>query len=107
MKHIFLLLLFACPMTAFAHGEDVLTTIFLELIVVVIFVVALLTVRLNGKGKLIIGGIYISTTALTFMITNGLPYNQYQATINIIVGAVPLTIGLISYLILRNKFQKE
>lgn len=55
-----LLLLFS-PLTAFAHGEEVLVTVFLELIVIAILVIGLLTMKLEGKGKLIIGGIYILT----------------------------------------------
>jgi hypothetical protein len=107
LKHIFSLLLLASPLTAFAHGEEVLLTVFLEFLVVAILVIGLLTINLNGKGKLIIGGIYILAVALTFMITNSLPYNEYRTMINILVVFVPVTIGGISYIGLKNKFQKQ
>jgi hypothetical protein len=107
IKHIFSLLLLASPLTAFAHGEQVLLTVFLEFVIVVILVIGLLIINLNGKGKLIIGGIYILAVVLTFIITNSLPYNQYRTMINILVFFVPLTIGVISYIGLKDKFQKE
>jgi len=102
-----LLLLLASPLTAFAHGEEVLVTVFLEFIVLVVFVIGLVTINVNGKGKLIIGGIFILATLLTLMITNKLPYYQYRTVINIVVVVVPLTIGAISYVGLKNRFQKE
>lgn len=106
-KNIFLLLLLASPLTVFAHGEEVLLTVFLELLLIVILVIGLLTINLNGKGKLIIGGLYILAVVLTFIITNSLPYNQYRTMINFLVVFVPLTIGVISYIGLKNRFQKE
>ena len=107
LKYILSLLLLASPLTSFAHGEEVLGTVFLELIAIVIFVIGLLTIKLNVKGKLLIGGIYVLATVLTFTIIDNLPYNQYRTMINIVVVVVPLTIGIISYVGLRNKFQKR
>ena len=107
LKHFLLLLLLACPLKSLAHGQDALVTVFLEFYVVVVLVIGLLAIKFNGKGKLIIGGICIFGTVLTFMIINSLPYNQYQEMINIVVVVLPLTIGVISYLGLKNKFQKK
>ena len=106
-KHILSLLLVVTPLAAFAHGEEVLGTIFLELIVIVILIVGLVTVNLNRKGKLIIGSIYFLTIVLTFTLTNLLPYRQYQTLTNILVVAVPLTTGIASYMGLKDKFQNE
>lgn len=107
LRHILILLLLATPLTALAHGEEILETVFLEFIVVIIFVIGLLTIKLRGKGKLLIGGIFILTTVLTFIFIDSFPYNQYRTTINIVVVIVPLTIGVVSYFGLKNKFQKE
>jgi hypothetical protein len=102
-----LLLLFLSPLTVFAHGQEVLETVFVEFVVMVIFVIGLLAIKLNVKGKLIIAAIYILTTVSTFVIINNLPYNQFRTTINIAVGIVPLTIGVLSYVGLRSKFQGD
>jgi hypothetical protein len=95
------------PLTAFAYGEEVLTTFFLEFVTLVIFVIGLLTINLNRKGKLIIGGIYILATTLTFSLINNLPYNQYRTMINIVVVVAPLTIVLIGYVSVKNRFKRN
>lgn len=107
LRRIYLLSLLTCPLIAFAHGEEVFITLFLEFIVVVIFAIGLLTMNLNGKGKLMISSIYILTTVLTFTIMNRLPYTKYQTIINIGVVALPLTVGVISYLRLKERFRRE
>jgi hypothetical protein len=103
---LFSVLLLA-PMTAFAHGEEVLLTLLLEVIVLLTFTIVLFMINLNAKGKLIIGAISIMTIVSTFIVANKLPYNKYQTLINTVVVAVPVTVGVISYLGLRNRFQKE
>ena len=107
VKHILSLLLLVTPLRAFAHGEEVFLTVFLEFLVVVILVIGLLAINLNAKGKIVIGCIYIVAAVLTFMLTSSLPYNQYRTMINILVVFVPLTIGVIGYSALKNKFQKQ
>jgi hypothetical protein len=107
IKHYFsLLLLLVSPLTAFAHGEEVLVTIFLVFIVFVILVVGLMAMKLNRTGKLVIGGVGILAMVLTSIVTDNLPYNQYRTMINILVVVVPLTIVTVSYVGLKNKFQR-
>ena len=107
LKHIFWLLFLASPLSAFAHGEDVLVTVLLEFLVVLTLAVGLVTINLNGKGKLIVGGICILAVVLTFMVIDSLPYDIYRTTINILVVFLPLTIGVITYFGLKNRFQKK
>lgn len=106
LKYIIALLLFASPLTALAHGEEVLVTVFLEFLTVVILVIGLFTIKLNKKGKFVIGGIYLMTIILTSILTNLLPYRQNQTLINFLVVVVPLTIGIASYIGLKDKFHK-
>jgi hypothetical protein len=93
-------------LTAFAHGEEVLITVFLEFIVFVVFIVGLVTINLNGRGKLIICGIFILATTLTFIFIDRLPYYQYRTAVNVVVVVVPLAIVTIGYIGLRHRFQK-
>jgi hypothetical protein len=106
-RYFSLLLLLICPLTVFAHGQEVLVTFVLELASILIFVTALVAVDLNGKGKLIVGGIYLVTTIVMFMGLELLPHREYQTIINIIVVVFPFSIGFISYIKLREKFQKD
>lgn len=106
LKTLLSLLLLASPLTALAHGEEVLVTIFLEFIVIVILVVGLLTINLTRTGKLIIGIIGMLAIVLTSIAVNSLSYNQYRTMINIVVVTVPLTIMIISYFGLKSRFKK-
>lgn len=106
-RHVSLLFLLVTPLTVFAHGQEVLLTVFLELASILIFVIGLFAIDLNGKGKLIVGGIYLLVTFVMFMVINLLPYRDYQTIINIIVVVLPFSAGLISYIKLRDRFQKE
>jgi hypothetical protein len=107
LTHTLSVLLLLSPLTALAHGEEVLVTLFLEFIVLVILVVGLLTINLNRTGKVIIGGIGILAVALTSVATNSFPYFQYRTIINIAIVVAPLIILTLSYFALRNKFQKD
>lgn len=104
LKDILLLLFLIAPLTALAHAEGVLTTVFLEFIVLVIILVGLLVIKLNIKGKLLLGGIYILATALTLIFVYSLAYNQHQTMINVIVVAVPLTTVATGYIGFKNWF---
>jgi hypothetical protein len=99
--------IFVAPMTAYAHGEEVLLTLLLEFVVLSTFAVWLFIINLSKRGKFIFGAICIVAIVLTFMVTNSLPYNQYRILINIIIVAVPLTVGVICYLSLKERFQKR
>jgi hypothetical protein len=81
--------------------------LFPELASMLIFFIGLFAIDLNRKGKLIVGGIYILATAFTLAVINLLPYPQYQTIINIAVVVLPLTVGVVSYIRLRDKFQQE
>ena len=105
LRQIFALLLLASPLTALAHGEEVLVTVFLEFTVFVILIIGLLIVHLNKKGKLIVGSIGIIGMVFTSIATNGLPYMKYRTMINVLIVAVPLTIVTISYFALRSKLR--
>ena len=106
-KYVLALALSAQSTLAFAHGEEVLVTFFLELLTFVILAFALFTINLNRIGKLILGVICALTIALTFIATNRLPYTKYQNTINLLVVGAPLTAGAICYITLRNRFGKK
>lgn len=107
LKLIFLSVFLVMPMAAFAHGEEVLTTIFLEFIVFIILVVGLLIIDFSRKGKLIICVLYILVATLAFLSMNNLPYNQYQTMINIVIVVAPLSTFAIGYIGLKNRLKKR
>jgi hypothetical protein len=101
LRQVLPLLLLASPLTAFAHGEEVLVTVFLQFAVLVILAIGLVTANLKARGKLIVGSIGTIALVLTSIATNGVPYMEYRTMINISIVAVPLTVVTISYLALK------
>src|ERR1043166_9444264 len=107
LKRALLTAILISPLTALAHGEEVLFTLFIQLGLIIIFGLVLWTIKLNLKGKLILGTIFILTTLLTFKLVDNLPYNEYETIINVVIIVVPLTIVSISYMGLKTRFQKK
>jgi hypothetical protein len=107
LKQALLTILLMLPMVVFAHGEEILVTVFIELLLIIIFGIILWAIKLNAKGKLIIGVVFILSTAVTLSAIDKLPYNQYMTMINIVIIVVPCTTVSLSFLGLKNRFKKE
>jgi hypothetical protein len=73
LKRTLATLTYLTPLTAFAHGEEVLSTIFLEFGLLVVFIFILAFAKLRIEGKLIIAGLYLLATYLTFNQSTGYP----------------------------------
>ena len=106
-RRILAALIIVSPLTAYAHGEEVILTLFIEFILVVVFIGVLLTIKLKGQGKLIIAGLYLLTTILTFISFDSLPYKENATLINLALAIIPWTVFLLSYFVLRRRFMKE
>ena len=84
---LFLLLL---PTWAFAHGEEVLTTVFLLAGSLLLFLVGVLTVPLPYAKKVVLTAVYLVTLAGATYWANGLPYRINMALINWVIGLLPV-----------------
>ena len=107
LKSTFTTLTFLTPLTACAHGEEILVTLFLEFGLFVAAVLFLAYVKIRIVGKFIIGGLYLLTAYLTDKLFEDWSYRQNMTLINILVTTVPLTIFLLSYFWLRKRFKKD
>jgi hypothetical protein len=94
------------PLTVFAHGEEVLVTVFLEFGLIVVFILILAYVKIRIEGKLIIGGLYLLTAYLIDKVIEDWPYRQNMTLINLLVTIIPATVFLMSYFALRKRFKK-
>lgn len=84
---LFLLLL---PTLALAHGEEVLTTVFLFAGSLLVFFVAVLVVPLPYAEKGVLVVVYLLTLGTVTYWTNGLPYPDDMALINWTLGLAPV-----------------
>lgn len=107
LKRALATLIFLTPLTAFAHGEEVLMTIFLEFGLLVVFTLILAYVKIRIEGKLIIGGLYLLTAYLINKLFENWPYRQNMTLISLLVTLIPSTAFLVSYFGLRTRFKKK
>ena len=106
LKRTLATLTFLTPLTAFAHGEEVLVTMFLEFGLLVGFISSLAFIKIRIAGKLIIGGLYLLAASMVDILTRDWPYKENMASINFLVTIIPSTVFFVSYFGLRKKFKK-
>ena len=106
-RRILATLIIISPLTAYAHGEEVMLTLFVEFILIVVFIGVLLAIKLKGQGKLIIAALYLLTTILTFISLDSLPYKENVTLVNLSLIIIPWTVFLLSYFGLRRRFMNE
>jgi prolipoprotein diacylglyceryltransferase len=99
--------LLCLPFSSYASGQSVLTLIGLELVLIIIFIILLLTLKINLKGKGILIFIFLLTHLAIYKFIEELPYTENQILINSITIGIPVLSILISYLIIRKKYEKK
>jgi hypothetical protein len=85
-----LLLFLLMPTWAFAHGEEVLTTVFLFAGSLLLFFVGVLAVPLPYAEKAVLVAVYLLTLAGVTYWASALPYRINTALINWVVGLAPV-----------------
>ncbi|GGF09817.1 hypothetical protein [Hymenobacter cavernae] len=95
--NLLLLLLLLLPLGAFAHGEEILETVFLQISSFFLFLVTVLLIRISYAKKALLVTIYLLATFLVWRLTDEWPYYDTRRLINVLVGAVPLGSTLVAY----------
>lgn len=90
-----LLILSVLPMFAYAHGEEALVPVFLQLLSFIVFAVLMAVIKISGRQKLKLTGIYIGITILTWCIAGIIPYGGNMVAINFLIATIPPAIILI------------
>ena len=92
------------PMPVLASGGDAFEWLFIELFVIVAFLIIVILLKLNWKGKALMVLIFMATEYLMFRIADGVPYSQNKFMINAVSIIVPMWTTIISYLTLKRNF---
>jgi uncharacterized membrane protein len=100
-----LLVLVLMPSLAFAHGEEVLNIIFIQIVSVVLFGVIIAAVKINSKGKVILTCVYIISTLVIWIISGTIPYNDNMRAINFTVAIGPLLVSYLFYQLNAAKYR--
>ena len=91
------------PISAFAHGEEVLVTFFIQAVSIIIFLVIIIAIKVDIKRKLILTGVYFLSSFATFYLTNDWPYRENMNKMNFLVAFVPATSFFITFLVLKSR----
>lgn len=100
------LLIVGGPLPAYAHGEDILVSIGVELLLAVSILVYILIAKDSTKRKIIYSLLIITAAVIADMITANIPYRENKALINTLVWGIPV-LTFLAIVILKKKRQKR
>ena len=94
------------PFCAFAHGEEVILTLFSQVIVLILVLIVIGITNWKVKGKLLLILLYILSIFLTELLVFRIPYFQNEILITILLLVLPIFVICLSYFMLKQKFEK-
>ena len=92
---------FFLPFCAFAHGEEVLVPVFIQLISFLALIVFLLASKLIVPKKVLLGTTYFLTLGLIVLLSWNVPYRENQTVLDLAMTTGPAITTLIVFLFLR------
>ena len=98
---------FILPLTVFAHGQEILLPIFIQIISIIVFLIVLFVLKASVGDKLILFAAYALSLSLILYFTIHKPYSQNQNTVDLIWAAGPAFITLITFFILQKRVNRN
>jgi len=102
-----ILILAIFPGTAMASGSEVLSLLWLMLLVFIIVVASLFARKLSIQQKSIIFIVYSATAIASFVLTNDMPYNKNMYFINTINTVMPLLAWALTFAYYHSKSNNQ
>jgi hypothetical protein len=93
--------IFFLPFCAFAHGQEVLVPIFIQLISILAFVVFLVSSKINISKRLLLGATYFFTLGLIVLLSWNVPYGRNRTILDLSMTLGPAITTLVAFLFLR------
>lgn len=106
-KNLLFVFLIALPVPVFAHGQEVLVSLFYDFITCIAIVIFILLIQWNSKGKTLLGTVLFLSVILIFSVTAQWPYTENRRLIELLCCGVPLFGVLLCYVLFRKKFSKK
>ena len=101
LKLIVTTAVFFLPYCAFAHGEEVLVPVFIQLISILALIIFLLVSKLAVPQKVLLGTTYLLTFGLIILLTWNVPYRENRIVLDLAMTIGPAITTLIAFLFLR------
>ena len=102
-KQILLFGFLLIPYLVFAHGEDVLISLLIQVVSAIAFLIFVLLIKMSLKKKLILTTVYISSVFIIEYFISDLPYTKNMNLINSLFAFVPVALVLLCLLVYKFK----
>ena len=100
-------ILLLSPSLSWASGGDVLSLLWLNLLVFLIVIISLFLAHFPTKQKLTVFIVYFIANAVALISTSDMPYSNNIYLINTVSTAVPFIAWLVTYLHYHKKHNKS
>lgn len=95
------------PNNVYAHGEEVILTLFWDLLIILVLIGIILLLNWKAVGKLLLIGSLLLSEFITYYLLIDIPYNANEQWINAATMFVPITTASLLFLVLRRRFVKS
>lgn len=95
------LAMFLLPFCAFAHSEEVLLPVFIQISSIVIFLILLISLKIKGGKKFVLAVIYFLTLGSILCLSWNVPYRQNRTVIDLSCTVGPAVTTLIAFFIFK------
>jgi hypothetical protein len=95
------------PLTTYASGNDIFDWFGIELLLIIVFLIALSIVKINRTGKGLMVLFFVIAEYLTMRLTDDIPYSDNESMINLVSMVIPGITIIISFWLLRARFKKK
>ncbi|WP_343633857.1 hypothetical protein [Fluviicola sp.] len=93
------------PVAAFANGQEVLVSLFYDLLTLIALTIFIACIKWKSAGKTLLAVVLVVSFCTVFSITGKMPYNRNKLLIDSLCIGVPLVSVLATFLIFRRKFR--
>lgn len=104
-RKILLLFFLLMPLTALASGDYILTALFIDFILFLLIILAIIKVKITWMGKVVLFLVYVVTMYFLFYFIDQVNYLENLTMINISSAFVPPTVVYLAYLAIRRNFR--
>jgi hypothetical protein len=95
------------PLSLFASVGCVLESLAIDLSIFIAFLIFIIKVKLNLKGKIILICAYIVSIIVLFQLIDSVNYLDNLKLINLGSGIFPTLVVIVVYYLIRNKFKRK
>lgn len=107
MKNILCVLLFLFPVSAFAHGQEVLLPLFFDVLTFLLLILFVSLVKWKKSGKVMLLLVLFIVETINFYLISEISYKGNEKLVLCLGILIPLISVLLIFFLFRNKFSSK